>query len=326
LSDLGHARMSSLNWGSLLVDLGARVCALYRGVEIPSDIYGVLWIPLDHDGAWRFVASLMDERVLFEGHPTRKKRKGRLSPHTVRSYIRHVKRLFSWLVEEGRLDANPAERIKVQKPKRREVKAISREDLLAILATTEDGSVMGKRDRTFILLLADSGARAGGVCGLRVQDVDLESGTAEVVEKGGCFRFIYFTDATAQAIRDWLEVRPKDKGDWLFTGLRDYDKDAVSPNSLRQMLTRRAKRAGVTGPCSPHSFRHGFAVSYLMDGGDLASLADILGHTNIMVTREYYSVFTQEQLRRKHAKHSLVAQMFRNDNGEEEAETQEVAG
>ena len=156
------------------------------------------------DDLRRFIASLMDERVLFEGHPTRKKRKGKLSPHTVQSYVRHTKRLFSWLAEEDRIDTNPAKRIKVQKPKRREVKAISRDDFLAILATTEGGQVIDKRDRAIILLLADSGARAGGVCGLRVQDVDLEGRTAEVVEKGGHFRFIYFTETTAQAIHDWL--------------------------------------------------------------------------------------------------------------------------
>jgi site-specific recombinase XerD len=268
------------------------------------------------DDLRRFIASLMDERLLFEGHPTRKKRKGKLSPHTVQSYTRHVKRLFSWLTEEGHLNKNPAARIRVPQPRKREVKAISREDLLAILATTNSGSVIDKRDKAIILMLADSGARVGGVCGLRVQDLDLDNGTAVVVEKGGRFRFIMFMQTTARAIRDWLVVRPKDKGDWLFVGLRDYDNDAVSPNSLRQMLSRRAERANVTGPCGPHSFRHGFAVSYLMAGGDLASLADILGHSNIMVTRQYYAVFTREQLRKKHAKHSPIAQIF-GGNGDD---------
>jgi site-specific recombinase XerD len=269
------------------------------------------------DDLRRFIASLMDERLLFEKHPTRKKRKGRLSPHTVQSYIRHIRRLFSWLTEEGHIDNNPAARIKVSQPKKREVKAISHEDLLAILATTKSESVIDKRDRAIILLLADSGARVGGVCSLRMQGLDLDNGAAMVVEKGEHVRFIMFTEVTAQAIRDWLQVRPKDKGDWLFVGLRDHDNDAASPNSLRQMLSRRAKRAGVTGPCGPHSFRHSFAVSYLMAGGDLASLADILGHSNIMVTRQYYAVFTREQLRKKHAKHSPIAQIF-GGNGDDE--------
>ena len=265
----------------------------------------------------RFIASLMDERVLFEGHPTRKARRGKLSPYTVQSYVRHVKRLFSWLGEEGLLDKNPAGRIRVPQPRLREPKAISPEDFLAILATTDCSSPIDTRDRALILLLADSGARAGAICGLRVKDLDLRNGAAVVVEKGGRIRSILFTSTTAEAIQRWLDVRPGDKGERLFTGLRHYDRDAMSPNSLRQMLRRRARRADVTGPCGPHSFRHGFAISYLMSGGDLASLADILGHSNITVTREYYSVFTREQLRRKHARHSPVAQIF-GGNGNED--------
>jgi site-specific recombinase XerD len=241
-----------------------------------------------------FVASLMDSR---------------LSPHSVQSYIRHVKRLFSWLTEEGHLERNPAERIKATKPRTQEIKAISPDDFLAILATTEGGSAIDRRDRAMILLLADSGARAGGVCGLRLQDVDLDRGTADVIEKGGRRRVILFTPETAQAIKGWLDVRP-DRGHWLFTGLRHYDKEAMSPNSLRQMLDRRAERAGVTGPHGPHSFRHAFAIAYLMTGGDLPSLSRILGHSSIAVTADFYARFSQEQLRQKHAKHSPVARLF----------------
>ncbi|NLF02891.1 MAG: tyrosine-type recombinase/integrase [Anaerolineales bacterium] len=276
-------------------------------------------VPVDAitvDDLRRFVASLLDERTLYAGHPTRQQRTGHLSPFTVQSYMRHIKRLFSWLMEEGHLTTNPAERIKVHKPAQREVKAIAPDDLLAILATTVGGGPIDIRDRALVLLLADTGARAGGICGLRLGDVDLEEGTARVTEKGARFRFVYFTEPTAQAIREWLDVRPVGKGAWLFTSLRDFDEDGISPNSLRTMLKRRAAQAGVTGPCGPHSFRHGFAVSYLMDGGDLASLADLLGHSSVMVTQQFYSVFTREQLRQKHARHSPVARML-GGNGQD---------
>lgn len=45
-----------LEMGYFIGKLGrARVCALYiEGVEIPSDIHGVLYVPLDSTGAWRW--------------------------------------------------------------------------------------------------------------------------------------------------------------------------------------------------------------------------------------------------------------------------------
>jgi integrase/recombinase XerD len=261
-----------------------------------------------------FVASLMGERTLWPGD-AHKARRGRLSPYSVMGYVRHVKRLFSWLTAEGHLQSNPAARLRVPKPRERHVKAIAPDDLLALLRTTEGDTAIDRRDRALILLLVDTGARAGGVCGLRLGDLDLDALTARVTEKGGRTRTVYYSALTAAALRAWLEVRPADRGEWLFTGLRERDAERVTPNGLRTMLARRARRAGVTGRCNPHSFRHGFAVAYLMDGGDLASLSALLGHSGITVTADYYARFTPDQLQQKHAAHSPVLRMLGGGNG-----------
>ena len=71
-------------------------------------------------------------------------------------------------------------------------------------------------------------------------------------------------------------------------------------SGVNQLLKRLKKRAGVTGRANPHSFRHGFAKDYLMAGGDLASLADLMGHESVETTKTFYAVFEQDDLRRKH--------------------------
>ena len=58
-----------------------------------------------------------------------------------------------------------------------------------------------------------------------------------------------------------------------------------------------------------HAFRHGFARHYILSGGDLATLADLLGHSTVAVTKDYYAVFTLRELRRKHSQHSPLAQL-----------------
>ena len=55
------------------------------------------------------------------------------------------------------------------------------------------------------------------------------------------------------------------------------------------------QRAGVTGFCNPHAFRHGFAIEYLMNGGDLVSLSDLMGHESVQTTRDFYAVFNKTQ-------------------------------
>jgi integrase/recombinase XerD len=72
------------------------------------------------------------------------------------------------------------------------------------------------------------------------------------------------------------------------------------------MLKRLKQRAGLAGRANPHSFRHGFAKEYLMEGGDLASLADLMGHESVETTKSFYAVFEQDDLRRKHDQFSAA--------------------
>lgn len=41
-----------------------------------------------------------------------------------------------------------------------------------------------------------------------------------------------------------------------------------------------------------------------MDGGDLASLSRLMGHADVSVTSNSYSVFLTDELKRKHDQHS----------------------
>lgn len=264
------------------------------------------------DDLRHYIADLMDRRILYAVHPSRKQVKGALSPFTVASNVRACRRLFNWLEEEGRIETSPMRRIRTPQPRRREPKGISRQNLLALLKSTGAGSVADLRDRAIILFLADTGCRVGGLCGLLVGDVDLDSRLAVLVEKGGKTRRAPFTRTTARALQEWLAVRPQDKGPALFVGLGNRAKDTVTPTGMARMLTRRAKQAGITGPVNPHSFRHAFARDFLLDGGDLGTLADLLGHTSVLVTKDFYGIFTIQELQEKHARHSPIAQIFQD--------------
>jgi len=132
----------------------------------------------------------------------------KLSPFTVSTRVRAVKRLFNWLAEEGQIKGNPAEKLKTPTPKRKEPKGVALDDVKAMLDTCGDGPA-GRRDRAALLFLLDTGCRAGGLCGLQVGDLDLDGLTAMVYEKGGKSRFVMFTEPTAGALRAWLAVRPR---------------------------------------------------------------------------------------------------------------------
>lgn len=269
----------------------------------------------------RYLADQRDRQTLYDDHPVHQKRKGSLSPHTISSRVRSLKRLFNWLAEEGVIADNPAQRIKTPRPKRGEPKGISREDLLTLLATCAGGTTTDLRDKAIMLLLGDSGCRVGGLCGLRIGDVDLDAMYASVTEKRDKSRFVFFLEHTAEVLKAWLEVRPDDYGDWLFVSLSTNVKGKLTPSGVIQMLKRRARQAGVTGPVNPHSFRHAYAREFLLSGGDLGALADLLGHEEVSTTRDWYAIFTVKELQAKHRRHSMMAQMFGDEEDDEQKDS-----
>jgi site-specific recombinase XerD len=149
-----------------------------------------------------------------------------------------------------------------------------------------------------LLFLADTGCRVGGLVGLHLGDLDLGDRSALVTEKGGKSRYVFFLDPTRAALAAWLAVRPQGS-DYVFVGQRG----PLTVFGVNQLLTRLKHAAGVTGPVNPHAFRHGFAKRYLANGGDLASLSDLMGHTDVGVTKGSYAIFLTEELRRKHDQH-----------------------
>lgn len=243
-----------------------------------------------------FLAALAT-RPRYPDHPARST--GVLSTATLHGYHRTLRRFFSWLLSEGHLTDNPMLAIKPPRLPRRVPRGIAADDLRRLLAAADQ-----PRDRALLLLLADTAARASEICNLRLADVDLTKGLSIVHGKGGQDRFVFLSPPTAQALGAWEAELPAQHGDWLFPGQRG----PLTASGLAQVLKRLKKRSGVTGRCNAHSFRHGFARDYLLDGGDLASLCDLLGHSDVAVTK-MYSAFTVTELQRCHQKHSPVARL-----------------
>lgn len=265
----------------------------------------------------QYIAHLQGQKTRWSNHPKHKEREGGLSPETVSGHYRALRRLFNWLVEEEILQTNPMRKIRAPKPKQHEPKSISEKDLRALLETTKAGKPSDLRDRAIILFLADTGCRVAGLCGLRVEDIDLEQGLALVREKGNKAREVLFNPPTAEALKAWLKVRPQEYGPWLFVSLGNKAKGCLSTTGVRQMLRRRAKQAGIKGRISPHIFRHTFAREFLLNGGDLAILSQLLGHSSVTVTKSSYALFDVQELKEKHKLYSPIARLFNEENGGE---------
>ena len=226
-----------------------------------------------------------------------------LSQHSIHQRIRTVKTLFRWLADEELLPRDISHRLQLPSLGNEPPKGIAESDLQKLIAAAKSSP----RDLALVLFLADTGARVGGVVGLKIADLDLEHRRAVVREKGRMgqpkTRRLYFSPMTADALREWVAARNfrqdylRYKTDAVFTGKAGA---AITRHGITSILADIAERAGVEGRHNPHSFRHGLARAMIERGADLARVSRILGHSGVAVTAKFYAVFADNELQAAH--------------------------
>jgi site-specific recombinase XerD len=249
---------------------------------------------------------LKEQDTRYQNSDYRKMQEGGISHESYRDYVRAFKRFFNWCVEEYSMESNPMHTIKMPPASKKTPSAISMDDFKRLLAAC-DNSRGGIRDKAILMFLLDTGCRAGGVVNLREDCLNLSDNVAIVTEKGNRQRTVAFSETTKMYLERWMAIRPIMADKWVFCSLQNGQEGRqLQATALNQLLLRLKKAAGVQGRVNPHSFRHAFARQYIEAGGDLASLAQLMGHSSIQVTASFYAVFDQAELSRMHRRFSPI--------------------
>lgn len=255
---------------------------------------------------------MQDERsARYIGAAQRPECGGGLSAYTLFGMVTTWRRFFNWCTSKGYIESSPAAELRKPQLPDEPPKAITKGDMLKLLQETKH-SKHPKRDYALVAFLADTGCRVGGLVGLKLQDLDVETGRATVREKGHGgrrkARTVYMTPETVKALKEYLKVRCSDT-DFVFIGERGH----FRISGVQQMLERLAKRAGVTEHFNPHAFRHGFARGMLDNGADLATVSQWLGHKDIFITARFYARWADAELKEKHDRCSWVTKCTRRE-------------
>jgi integrase/recombinase XerD len=215
-----------------------------------------------------------------------------------------VRGLHRFALREGLTHDDAAAGVKPPAPAKRLPKALPLEDVERILETAgAAGTVLALRDRALLELLYGTGARISEAVGLDVDDVDLQSRTVRLFGKGGKERVVPLGTFAAEAVsayqvRARTELVRSGKGaSALFLNARG---GRLSRQSAWTILTRTARRAGVTSEVSPHTLRHSFATHLLDGGADVRVVQELLGHASVTTT-QVYTLVTVDRLREVYA-------------------------
>lgn len=216
-------------------------------------------------------------------------------------------RNFLKYLQDREIDSLEPSRVKLPKISRKQVTFLELSEIRRILDEINLDSEAGLRDYALIQLLFSSGLRVSELTSLNRDHINLDRCEFMVRGKGSKDRPIFISKSAAKALDIYLDSRT----DNLPPLFLSYSKNQQPTNdgnfrrltnrSVERIISRYAKLAGITKKVSPHTMRHSFATDLLINGADIRSVQDMLGHSSI-VTTQIYTHVTDAHLKDIHTK------------------------
>ena len=232
-------------------------------------------------------------------------RNGGIKSASQRRLMASMKRFYLWLLDQGRIPADPLRDIEKPKPIQRFPKTLAEKQVSDLLDAPDINTPLGLRDRAMLELLYATGLRVSELIGLRLFELSLNDNVVRVLGKGAKERLVPLGEVAA----DWLtRYLARARGELL--GARTSDAIFVTQRGTgmtRQMfwtlIKKYALHAGIPQrQISPHVLRHAFATHLLNHGADLRVVQLLLGHADISTTQIYTHV-ARERLKQLHQQH-----------------------
>jgi len=227
----------------------------------------------------------------------------RLSNRSINRKISSLKAYYRFLLKIGAISRHPLRKHKALKTsKRLEIPFSESEMELVEQALPYEPTFEGVRDRLVIELFYTTGIRRAELIQLKMEDLDLDSGSLKVLGKRNKERILPLLEGTTAILRQYLELREQleTRADDRFVFLLS------SGNKIYETLVYRIingyfSKVSSKVKKSPHILRHTFATHLLNKGADLNSVKELLGHSSLAST-QVYTHNSIAELKRIHAK------------------------
>ena len=231
-------------------------------------------------------------------------RKENLKKVTQTYYAIAIRNFLKYLIKNDFEVLSP-DKIELPKIPRRQIDIIEYTDLERFLSAPAQNTLRGLRDRAILEMFFSTGLRISELCNLD-RYINLDRGEITVRGKGEKLRVVFLSDRARAAIKNWLEKRT-DTLEHLFVSLSKQTSPLKEPKVIGKITSRAVQRlvefyrrkAGITKKITRPQIRHQFATDLLINGADLRSVQELLGHSNISTT-QIYTHLTNKELREIH--------------------------
>lgn len=162
------------------------------------------------------------------------------------------------------------------------------------------------RNLCLIDLMICTGIRIGEAAAITISDIVLNEHTILIHGKGRKQRLLFVSSQDAwNNLKNWLKLRKELKisCDFLFV---NRNCRPLSIYGIENVFNKYKSLSGINSKATPHYLRHTFATNLLVNGADLRSVQELLGHASIATTE----IYTEVTMKRK--KQVLSKYNYRN--------------
>ena len=226
------------------------------------------------------------------------------SPRSLSRYLSGFRQFYRWLLREGRIHQDPSALIESPRLGRGLPKALSEQQVEALLEAPDVDTQLGLRDRAMLELMYATGLRVSELIGLELPNLNLHQGVVRVMGKGNKDRLVPIGEESISWLLRYMEHgRPElmHGADCpkIFVTAR---KAGMTRQAFWHSIRKHALVAAIEQQVSPHMLRHSFATHLLSHGADLRVVQLLLGHNDLSTT-QIYTHIAREGLKQLHSKH-----------------------
>lgn len=219
-------------------------------------------------------------------------------------YVIALRSFLRFLIKNDHKTLEPS-KIDLPKTESRSLKFLDRDQIDRLVTSPDTSLEDGIRDRAVMELLFSTGLRVSELTKLNRDKINLERKEFGVIGKGGRARVVFISDRATEWIKRYLEKR-EDRFKPLFIRYSgkvvqedDGEKMRLTARSVERIVKKYVRLARIPVDATVHTLRHSFATDLLINGADLRSVQEMLGHKNISTT-QIYTHITNKQLREVH--------------------------
>lgn len=236
---------------------------------------------------------------------------------TVKRKIASIKAFYNYLEENEIIAENPFRKIKVKfKETVTLPRIIPREEIEKLLnhmyqCLNEHNKTFRKymlRDIAVIEVFFATGARVYEISNIREESINLNTGLIRLMGKGGKERYVQISNTSVlEVLKKYYDENKQTirKCGYFFINNRE---NRYTEQSIRMMLKKYTKQAGIERNITPHMFRHSCATYLIEEGVDVSCVQQILGHSSIKTTQIYIHIAAKKQaeiLREMHPRNNM---------------------